>query len=231
MDEVRDFLFPFETNDSNSLSWTEVWKILVVRPCAINITVFLTIDDWPKRCVDMDLMPTSLILEGRGCNSLTSCHLSAIAGKKLCMYHDACMHHHRRVLIMITQYILLFLGLSTVLEEDLKLLEKCSNYKMDYSVLVIAELCSFAHGWDIVGKLGQNRLSSISVDLLKLACQYQIATLWEVIVDFLVKMDLQWFELDSALELFQFLTRKDLPVDFKNEFELLSSKVLRIVAM
>lgn len=80
MDEVRNFLFPVEREDPKSLSWVEVWKILVVRPSAINATVFLTIDDSPKRCLEMDLMPTSLILEGLGSIRHTSCHFSAIAG-------------------------------------------------------------------------------------------------------------------------------------------------------
>lgn len=117
------------------------------------------------------------------------------------------------------------------MEEGLNSLENGTNFKMDFSALVISELCSFAHGWDIVGKLRQNQLCSIAVDLLKLACQFQIATLWEVIIDFLVKMDVEWLELESALQLFQFLTRKDLPEDFNNEFTLLSSKVIRTAAL
>lgn len=128
------------------------------------------------------------------------------------------------------------IDLSSVFEEAIKSLPFVENslrqYKMQYSRSILEELVSFAKGVDISSKLRNRLYNDVAVGLLRLSHEFKISALWENIMQLLVVKSLEYFDINSALDMFVYTTtRMDLPVDYSNDLQILTTKGVQVVAM
>lgn len=70
----------------------------------------------------------------------------------------------------------------------------------------VQALLKFLYFSDLLDALA---LPAVALELLQIADQYDMPVLWNAIVTLLMKVDHGWFDVDTALNIFQFIRNRD----------------------